>query len=85
MRDVKDGLKEVGKGTYQFKFFEDFVRVVFGGELVELVVVAKDDYGDVDLAEFGELVGLLEEAAFALEEGAVAPQISIYICHITSR
>jgi hypothetical protein len=34
--------------------------------------VAKDDDGDIDGAEDGKLVGLLEQAAFALEEGAGA-------------
>ena len=42
---------------------------VGGGVLVQLLVVAEDDDGDVDGAEDGELVGLLEEAALALEEG----------------
>jgi hypothetical protein len=39
------------------------------GELVQLLVVAEDDDGNIDRAENGELVGLLEEAAFALQKG----------------
>jgi hypothetical protein len=31
--------------------------------------MAKDDDGDIDGAEDGELVGLLEQPAFSLEEG----------------
>ena len=31
--------------------------------------MSEDDYGDVDGAEDGELVRLLEQPAFALEEG----------------
>ena len=34
--------------------------------------MAKDDDGDIDGAEDGELVRLLEETAFALEEGDAA-------------
>ena len=37
--------------------------------LVQLLVVAEDDDGDIDGAQDGELMRLLEEAAFALEEG----------------
>jgi hypothetical protein len=43
---------------------------VAGREFVELLVVAEDDDGDVDGAEHRELMRLLEETAFALEEGA---------------
>jgi len=35
-------------------------------KLVELLVVSKYYHSDVDRAEDGELVGLLEETAFAL-------------------
>lgn len=42
---------------------------VTGGELVQLLVVAKDDDGDIDGAEDGQLVGLFEKTALALEEG----------------
>lgn len=47
---------------------DDLVDIV-GRVLVELLVVAEDDDGDVDLAEDGEFMRLLEEAAFTLEEG----------------
>ena len=40
------------------------------GKLVQLLVVAKDDDGDVDGAQDGQLVGLFEQAAFALQKGA---------------
>ena len=40
------------------------------GKLVQLLVVAEDDDCDVDGAEDRELVRLLEQAAFALQEGA---------------
>lgn len=42
---------------------------------VQLLIVTKDDDGDIDGAEDGELVRLLEEAAFALEEGDAAVAI----------
>jgi uncharacterized membrane protein YebE (DUF533 family) len=48
--------------------FVDIAR----GKFVELLVVAEDDDGHVDGAEHRELMRLLEETAFALEEGAVA-------------
>lgn len=43
-------------------------------ELVELLVVPKDDDCNVDGAEDGKLVSLLEEAAFALQKGAAKGQ-----------
>lgn len=43
---------------------------VAGRELVELLVVAKDDDCDVDGTEYTQLVCLLEQAAFALQESA---------------
>jgi hypothetical protein len=45
------------------------VGEVGGRVFVELVVLAKDDDGDVDRGEDGELVGLLEQTALALEKG----------------
>jgi hypothetical protein len=39
------------------------------GELVQLLVVAKNDDSHINRAEDRELVGLFEEAALALEEG----------------
>lgn len=39
------------------------------GELVELLVVAEDDDGDIDRAEDGELMSLLEEPSLAFEKG----------------
>jgi hypothetical protein len=43
-------------------------------KLVQLLVVAKDDDGDVHGAQHGELVRLLEQAAFALQKSAAAGQ-----------
>jgi hypothetical protein len=40
-------------------------------KLVQLLVVAEDDDGHIDGAEHRELVRLLEQAAFALQKGAV--------------
>lgn len=42
------------------------------GELVQLLVVTKDYDSDVDLAEDGQFMRLLEETALALEKGAVS-------------
>lgn len=42
------------------------------GVLVQLLVRAEDEDGNIDGAEHGELVRLLKETALALEEGAVA-------------
>ena len=43
---------------------------VAGRELIELVVVTKDDDGDVYRAQDRELVSFLEKTALALEKGA---------------
>lgn len=47
----------------------DDVVDVRRGVLVELLVVSEDDDGDIDRAEDGKLMRLLEQAAFAFEEG----------------
>lgn len=39
---------------------------VRGRVLVQLLIVSEYDHGDIDGAEDGELVRLLEQAAFAL-------------------
>lgn len=39
------------------------------GELIELLVMAEDDNGDINRAKDSKLMGLLEEASFALEKG----------------
>ena len=49
---------------------------IAGRELVKLLVVAKDNDGDIDGAEYTQLVSLLEQAAFSLQEGA-ATTVSI--------
>lgn len=49
---------------------------VAGRELVQLLVVAEDDDCDVDGAEDGKLMSLLEEAAFALQKGAAEESVS---------
>jgi len=43
---------------------------IAGRVFVELLVVTKYDNGNVNGAKHGELMGLLEETTFALEEGA---------------
>ena len=57
-------------GTYVLEAADGLVDVV-RREFVQLLVVAEDDDGDLDLAQDGQLVGLFEQAAFALEKGAV--------------
>lgn len=47
----------------------DSLMNVAGRELVKLLVVAKDNDGDIDGAEYTQLVSLLEQAAFSLQEG----------------
>lgn len=38
-------------------------------KFVQLLIVAKDDDGNIDGAEHRELMGLFEESTFALEKG----------------
>lgn len=57
--------------TYVLKPPDDLVDVR-GRILVELLIVAKDNNSDVDGTQDGQLVRLLEQAAFALEEGDAA-------------
>lgn len=53
-----------------------------GRVLVEFLVVAKDNDGDIDRAEHGELMSLLEETTLALQKCAVVPRsrISFFFC-----
>jgi hypothetical protein len=53
---------------------------VTGGVLVQLLVLAKDEHGDIDRAQYGQLMCLLEEAALALQEGARVRHISSVSC-----
>jgi hypothetical protein len=54
-------------------------------KLVQLLVVAEDDDGDVNRAEHGELMRLLEQAAFALQESAAQGQSWFRgDCHFTT-
>jgi hypothetical protein len=46
------------------------------GVLINLLVVAEDEDGDVYRAQDGELMSLLEQATFALEEGPRAIGVS---------
>ena len=41
------------------------------GVLVELLVAAEDEDGNIDRAKHGELMRLLEQTALSLQEGAV--------------
>ncbi len=43
--------------------------------LVELLVITKDEDGDIDRAKHGELMSLLEETAFALQECSVVKRV----------
>lgn len=47
-------------------------------KLVQFLIVTKDDDSDVDLTEDGELMRLLEEAAFALQKSAVGMEMLVY-------
>lgn len=44
--------------------------------LVQFLVISKDNNGDVDGAEDGQLMCLLEQTAFALEESSANGMIS---------
>jgi len=44
-------------------------------ELVELLVVAEDDDGDVDRAQHRQLVGLFEQTTLALQKGAAGASV----------
>ena len=44
---------------------------------VQLLIITKDYDGDIDGAENGELMRLLEQAAFALEEGSAETLASL--------
>lgn len=59
-----------GLGTYICVACDEVPHVA-GRVLVQFLVLAKDEDGDVNRAEDRELVCLLEQAAFALEECAV--------------
>ena len=41
---------------------------VSGRKFIQLLVMAKDDDGDVDRTQDGQFIGLLEEAALSLEK-----------------
>jgi hypothetical protein len=51
------------------------------GKLVELLVVAEDDDSHVDGAEHRELMRLLEQAAFALQESTIQGQQVVRGCY----
>lgn len=56
-------------GTYVVEAGHD-IRHVAARILVELLVVAKDNDGDIDGAEDGQLMGFFKETALAFEKGA---------------
>lgn len=62
---------DLAQGTH-ILIFGDQVAHVTGGVLVKLLIITKDEDCDVNRAEDGELVRLLKQAAFALEEGPIA-------------
>jgi hypothetical protein len=55
------------EGTYQGPPLEHLPHVA-RRELVQLLVVAKDDNGHIDGAEHGEFIGLLEETSLPLQK-----------------
>ena len=55
-------------GTYICVSCDEFAHVT-RRVLVQLLVAAEDEDGDIDGTEDGELVGLLEQAAFPLQKG----------------
>lgn len=59
-----------GSGTYVCVSGDEFSHVA-RRVLVELLVLAKDEDGDIDRAEDGELMRLLEETTLALKERAI--------------
>ena len=50
---------------------------VAGGELVQLLVVAEDDDGYIDLAQHGQFVRLLEQTTLAFEKGSANSVVSL--------
>jgi hypothetical protein len=44
--------------------------------LVQLLIIAKDYNRDIDRAEHGKLMRLLEKTSFALEKSTIAAQVS---------
>ena len=66
---ARDGTHRGGSATNVCVSVDELVHVP-GRVLVELLVAAEDEDGDIDGAEHGELVCLLEQAAFPLEKGA---------------
>lgn len=69
--------------TYILKSADSIVYVA-GRVFIQLLVVSKDDDSNINGAEDGELVSLLEQAAFALEESTVLPKSArvrvLYAC-----
>ena len=52
---------------------------------MQLLVVAKDDNGDINGAEHGELISLLEETSFPLQKGAANREHTLaVVLHETS-
>lgn len=64
--------------TYILKTCDSLMDVA-GRELVKLLVIAEDNDSDIDRAEYAQFVGLLEQAAFSLQEGAVQKNRSALI------
>ena len=61
---------ETNSLTYVLVSTNIFIDIA-GREFIELLIVAEDDDGNIDGAEDGQLMGLFEQAGFALEESAV--------------
>lgn len=74
MADVSHALAGGGNQETHVLVAADQVVHVGGRVLVELLVVAEDEDCDIDGAQDGELMRLLEQAALSLEEGSAARQ-----------
>jgi hypothetical protein len=61
---------ETNSLTYVLVSTNVFIDIA-GRELVQLLVVSEDDYGNVDGTEDRKLMRLLEQAGLTLEKGAV--------------
>lgn len=64
-------MSEVGEVKTHVLISGNEVSHVCGRILVELLVITKDEDGDINRAQHGELMRLLEQTAFSLQKGAV--------------
>lgn len=69
------GPRDCGPRTYKFES-RDGVIDIARGELIQLLVVPKNNDGDVDRTEHGKLMRLFEQTAFALEKSPVKSTVN---------